>query len=277
MTHSTHRFATREKPHGSASFLPELPPSAWLLPLELRALLEFGALLPALPLLNRAPKGDGHTVVVFPGLTANDVSTQPLRHYLKSLGHTALGWEQGFNFGPRPGVMDEAKSQIVREFERTKKKVSLVGWSLGGTFAREIAKDLPTLVRGVVTLGTPFSGAHTSTNAWRLYELVSGQGVREEMEKRDLPTAPPVPTTSIYSRSDGIVAWEGSVQTPSFENPQTENIEVMASHLGLGVNPSTWWAIADRLAQSEGQWQPFYQADRGIIKGLIFPDTARSY
>lgn len=274
MTHSTQ----------SRSFLPQplqemrhaLPPSAWLMALELRSFLELGSLLPAKPLLGRAPKGDGHPVIVFPGLTTNDMSTHLLRKYLVSLGHSVAGWDQGFNLGPRPGVLDVAKLKIIETFERTGRKLSLVGWSLGGIYARELAKDLPHMVRCVITMGTPFSGAHTATNAWKLYELASGQRVRDEMLKHDLPTPPMVPTTSIYSRTDGIVAWQGSVQAPS-NNPNTENIEVIASHLGLGVNPSAWWAIADRLSQPEGQWQPFWKADRGIIKGLIFPDTERSY
>ncbi|MDB5932325.1 MAG: hypothetical protein JWR60_4032 [Polaromonas sp.] len=251
-------------------------PSAWLLALEMRAFGEFGALLPAWPLLNRAPRGDRHPVMVFPGLSANDLSTVPLRRYLLSLGHSASGWDQGFNFGPRPGVLDEAKRQMIQSFERTGRKISLVGWSLGGVYARELAKELPHMVRGVITLGTPFAGSHKSTHAWRLYELASGRSVAREAASYDLPAAPPVPTTSIYSRSDGIVAWQGSVQAPCPANPRTENIEVMASHMGLGFNPSAWWAVADRLAQPEGQWQFFSRGNRGRLHGLIYPDPSRS-
>jgi pimeloyl-ACP methyl ester carboxylesterase len=251
------------------------PPSALLLALELRAFWEFGALLPAWPLLARAPKGDGHAVMVFPGLSANDVSTVPLRFYVQGQGYQASGWEQGFNFGPRAGVLEDAKDRLARTFDATGRKVSLIGWSLGGVYARELAKELPHMVRGVITLGTPFSGSHRSTNARRIYELASGRSIARESENYDLPRAPPVPTTSIYSRSDGIVAWQGSVQTPSDHNPQTENIEVLASHVGLGVNPSAWWAVADRLAQPEGEWQPFKREKKGRIHGLIYPDPAR--
>jgi len=84
-----------------------------------------------------------------------------------------------------------------------------------------------------------------------------------------------VPTTSIYSRSDGIVAWQGSIQKPSPDNPQTENVEVVASHVGLGLNPSAWWAVADRLAQPEGGWRAFERKGR-FWHGLIFPDPARA-
>jgi pimeloyl-ACP methyl ester carboxylesterase len=251
------------------------PPSVWLLALELRAFWEGAALLPSWPLLSRAPRGDGHPVMVFPGLSANDVSTIPLRHYIGSLGYGAWGWEQGFNFGPRAGVLDEAKSKLERTFKSTGRKVSLVGWSLGGVYARELAKELPGMVRGVITLGTPFAGSHRTTNAWRIYELASGRSIARDAENYDLPAAPPVPTTSIYSRSDGVVAWRGSLQAAAGDNPHTENIEVLASHIGLGLNPSAWWAVADRLAQPEGHWQPFRRDQKGRIHGLIYPDPAR--
>ena len=243
--------------------------------LELRAIWEFSALLPVWPLLSRAPRGDQHPVLVFPGLSANDISTVPLRRYLQLLNHSAAGWDQGFNFGPRPGVLDEARDLVSRTCDRTGRKVSLVGWSLGGIYARELAKELPHMVRDVITLGTPFAGSHKSTNAWRLYELASGRRLEREASNYDLPTAPPVPTTSIYSRSDGVVAWQGSIQAPAKANPQTENIEVVASHMGLGFNPSAWWAVADRLAQPEGQWKPFLRESRGRLQELIYPDPNR--
>lgn len=254
----------------------EVPaPSAWLLALELRAFWEFGALLPSWPLLARAPRGDGHAVMVFPGLSANDTSTVPLRHYLQTLNYKTWGWEQGFNFGPRAGVLEEAKSKLVRTFEETGKKVSLIGWSLGGVYARELSKEFPHMVRCVITLGTPFAGSHRSTNAWRVYELASGHKVESKAADYDLPAAPPVPTTSIYSRTDGVVAWQASIQAPCPRNPATENVEVLASHIGLGVNPSAWWAVADRLAQPEGQWQPFERTGGVLgLKGLIFPGRA---
>ena len=123
------------------------------------------------------------------------------------------------------------------------------------------------------TLGTPFAGSHKSTNAWRLYEFTSGRSIAQEVQNFDLPGAPPVPTTSIYSRTDGVVAWSASIQKANAHNPHTENIEVLASHIGLGLNPSAWWVIADRLAQPEGQWKPF--ARKRGIHGLIFPDPER--
>jgi pimeloyl-ACP methyl ester carboxylesterase len=252
---------------------PQRPPGVWLMALEMRAFWEFGSLAPAWPLLSRAPIGDGHSVIVFPGLSAGDASTLPLRGFLQRLGYDVSGWNQGINFGPRAGILQAAKQQVLDTCELSGNKVSLLGWSLGGIYARELAKELPACVRGVITLGTPFSGSHNSTNAWRLYQLTSGRDIQREMDQFDLPAAPPVPTTSIYSRSDGVVAWTASLQQACARNPQTENLEVFASHLGLGLNPSAWWAVADRLAQGEGQWKPFVRK-RGL-QGLIFPNPTR--
>jgi pimeloyl-ACP methyl ester carboxylesterase len=250
-------------------------PSLALLALEFRAPFELGSVVPAWPALQRAPAGDGHSVLVFPGLAASDPTTLPLRGYLASLGYATEGWAQGFNFGPRAGVLETAKTNLIEAFERSRRKVSLIGWSLGGIYARELAKQMPDKVRCVITLGTPFAGPPKSTNAWRVYELTSGRSIEEEHDNYELHVAPPVPTTSIYSRSDGIVAWRGSLQDPAFGHTECENIEVVASHIGMGVNPSAWWAVADRLAQHEGRWRPFDRAGIFGFKSLLFPDPQR--
>lgn len=248
-------------------------PSSWLMAMEFRAPWELGSVIPAWPFLRRAPAGDGHAVIVFPGLSASDASTLPMRGFMQNLGYDVSGWNQGFNFGPRAGVLQAARQQVIDTCELTGHKVSLIGWSLGGIYARELAKELPACVRGVITLGTPFSGSPHSTNAWRLFQLTSGRDIHREVEQFDLPGAPPVPTTSIFSRTDGVVAWPASIQAPCPVNPLTENLEIIASHLGLGLNPSAWWALADRLSQPQGQWKPF-ERKRGL-HGIIFPDPKR--
>lgn len=249
------------------------PPGAFLMAMELRAPWELWSVLPCWPALARAPAGDGHPVIVMPGLSASDGSTLPLRSYLGNLGYDISGWNQGHNFGPRAGILDTAKRQVTDTCSATGQKVSLIGWSLGGIYARELAKELPDCVRGVITLGTPFAGSHTSTNAWRFYELASGHDISEATARFDLPAAPPVPTTSIFSRTDGVVAWPASIQKPCSRNPHTENIEVFASHVGLGLNPSAWWAMADRLAQPPGQWKPFERTTR--LLRMVYPDPQR--
>ena len=243
-------------------------PGALRLALELRALWELGASLAALPILRMAPTGDGHPVLIFPGLAASDISTGPLRRYLKDRNYAPHRWQQGRNFGPGRGVLEECGHLFRRLRERHGRKVSLIGWSLGGIYARETAKQLPDDVRCVITLGTPFAGHPRATNAWRLYELLSGERVDERRNWDGLKEAPPVPTTSIYSRTDGVVAWQCSVQR---ESARAESIEVEASHIGLGVNPAVLYAIADRLAQPDGDWKPF---DRSGLKALIYKDPA---
>ena len=217
-----------------------------------------------------APSGDGHPVLVFPGLAASDISTAILRRYLKDRGYGAHRWMQGRNLGPRPGVIAGCRERVLSLEKRYGKKVSLVGWSLGGIYARETAKIVPEAVRSVITLGTPFTGSPKATNAWRVYEMASGERVDDHgRDWPDLGKSPPVPTTSIYSRTDGIVAWQCSVQEPT-PATHSENIEVSsASHVGLGVNPAVLYAIADRLAQPEGAWQPF---DRTGIRSLVYND-----
>ncbi len=253
-------------------------PNLALLAMEFRAPWEFGSLLPAWPMLQRAPRGDGHTIVVYPGLSANDTSTLPLRKYLNGLGYAAHGWGQGFNFGPRAGVLDSGKAQLRALAKNHRQPISLVGWSLGGVYARELSKELEKegiATRCVITLGTPFAGGPRSTNAWRLYELTSGRDVHRESDTYDMATAPNVPTTSIYSRTDGVVAWQASVQAVQAHNPHTENIEVQASHFGMGLNPSAMWAVADRLAQKPDQWQRFQKPSLLGLQNLVYPDPAR--
>jgi pimeloyl-ACP methyl ester carboxylesterase len=251
-----HAIGMSRKTNSSSPFVNEDPraPSALLLMLEGRAPFEYAALLAATPWLRRAERGDGHPVLVFPGMGANDLTTVPLRLYLGSLGYVTEAWGQGFNLGPRKGVLKQCAEQIRALADRHGQPVSLVGWSLGGLYAREMAKELPALARCVVTLGTPFTGHPRATNAWRIYELLSGQSTEDPALTEPLREAPPVPTTSLYSRTDGIVSWRCSIQEPG---ALTENIEVHSSHVGMGMNPLALYALADRLAQPIGAWQRF--------------------
>jgi pimeloyl-ACP methyl ester carboxylesterase len=231
-------------------------PGAMLLALEGRAPWEFGAAIAAFPLLHRMAHGDGHPVVVFPGLAAPDMSTLPLRLFLSARGYNTHGWEMRFNFGPRAGVLEKSLEHVRKVRRSTGRRVSLVGWSLGGVFAREIAKVMPDDVRCVITMGSPFTGHPRANNVWRLYEFASGHRLDDHEELASVREAPPVPTTSIFSRTDGIVAWPCSVQE---RGALAESIEVTASHIGMGMNPVTWYAVADRLAQREGRWKPFHR------------------
>ena len=258
------------EPHPFRSFPPSAraPSKALLLAEGTRAALELSASAALWPLLQLAPRGDGHAVLVLPGLMAGDWSTQILRDYLQSRGYGAVGWGQGTNLGPRRGVEEGMVALLESLNERSGGPVSVVGWSLGGVYARLLATRRPELVRGVVTLGSPFSGDPRATNAWRIYELASGQSAKGDPRLAAVAATPPVPTTSIFSRSDGVVSWRTSLQAAG---PTSESIEVHASHLGLGAHPAVLYALADRLAQAPGEWQPFR---RGRL-GWLYPDPAR--
>jgi pimeloyl-ACP methyl ester carboxylesterase len=232
------------------------PPGPLLQLLEARAWLEASASLALLPVWRLAPHGDGHPVLVLPGLGASDESTRILRGFLRSRGFAAVGWGQGRNLGFRRGVLAAVRARLVGLAGEHRQKVSLIGWSLGGIFARELAKEVPEKVRQVITLASPFTGHPRATNAFRLYEWMSGHRIGTPEVHEPLREPPSVPTTSIWSRSDGIVSWRCSVER---ERPFVENIEINASHFGIGSHPLALYAIADRLAQPEGEWRPFHR------------------
>ena len=231
-------------------------PGLGLLLAEARGIFELNASLLLSPLLMRAPRGDGHPVLLLPGFLASDLSMAPMRRYLRELGYDAHAWQMGRNLGGIARMRASLRDRLAEIHLVTGRKVSLVGWSLGGVYARDLALQAPDMVRSVVTLGSPFANDVRATNATRLYEALSGEGVEDNPELRaaiagDLP----VPATSIYSRTDGIVNWHTCLLRPS---ETAENIEVhLASHVGLGVNPAALWAVADRLAQPEGEFRPF--------------------
>lgn len=232
-----------------------------------RALGELASFYALRPLLRTLPKGDGHGVLVLPGFMASDGSTAPLRSLLGDLGYQAEGWGLGRNVKVDNARVKAMADCVDRLVDSTGRKISIVGWSLGGVFARELAKQAPDKVRLVISLGSPISDDRNHTNARRLFEWLNGHEP-EPMQGgsfRNLGKAPPVPTTSILTRTDGVVHWRGSVQE---QGAQTENIEVIASHCGLGVNPAAIYAIADRLAQKEGKWKPFRASG---IASVFFP------
>ena len=245
------------------------PPSRLLLLLEMRAFWELGAFFASIPMMRMMPRGDGHSVLVLPGLMAGDTSTKPLRAFLEDRGYVPYGWDLGRNYGPRPGVEEGMTAKLEEIAEQSGRKVSIIGWSLGGLYARVLAHRAPGIVRQVITLGTPFTGDPRASNAWRLYELTSGLSVDDPHWREALEGSLTVPVTSIYSRSDGIVSWQCSVER---ERAQAENIEVEGSHCGLGVNPAVLYAIAHRLAQPEGEWRPFRAVP---MHRMLYPDPGR--
>jgi pimeloyl-ACP methyl ester carboxylesterase len=232
------------------------PPSLGLLLAEMRGIFELNASLMMSPLLMRAPKGDGHPVLALPGFLASDLSMAPLRRYLTELGYDTHAWQMGRNLGGLLKTRAALRERLAAIHASTGRKVSLVGWSLGGVYARDLALHAPEMVRYVMTLGSPFANDVRATNATKLYEVLSGETVGDDPEfLKAIAGDLPMPATSIFSRADGVVNWRTCLLRPS---AAAENIEVyLASHVGLGVNPAVLWAVADRLAQQEGQFSQF--------------------
>ena len=239
---------------------PLAPPSKALLALEARTVLEFGSAVLSSPLLRLAPTGDGGPVLVLPGFVADDASTAPLRLTLKTRGYNAHGWSLGRNLGPTPKVIAGLNNLIEELHDKYGRRVRLVGWSLGGIYARYLARMHPNSVRQVVTLGSPFRmRAHDDSNASKLLESMAANfshEYREHLAVGEYDRTPmPVPSTAIYSKTDGIVRWEACLEQ---RTKLTESIEVRGSHCGLGHNPSAVYAVLDRLAQPGHSWKPFH-------------------
>ena len=229
--------------------------------LESRAVLELGAFAATAPVLQLAPRGDGHPVLVLPGLAASDESTRPLRWFLRNRGYHTHGWRLGRNTGPSERIRSGLGERVRAIAEQHGRRISLVGWSLGGIYAREIARRAPDAVRQVITLGSPFRSLETTTRAdVPLRDTPGDQDHSGRLRREvgdDAGRALRVPTTAIYTRTDGVVPWQLCIERPG---PRRESVEVHGSHIGLGHNPAVLLVVADRLAQPEGTWAPFRPA-----------------
>jgi pimeloyl-ACP methyl ester carboxylesterase len=233
------------------------PSARHLLTEPARGLAGFATLPVAAPWLAAAPRGDGHGVLVLPGLLASDMSTTLLRGFLRYLGYEVRGWDLGRNVGPTDAVLDGLPRVLGALAERTGGPVSMVGWSLGGIYAREMARRYPQQVRLVITLGSPFAITDPrQSRADGVYRRHSYQhadaGRVPTWEQMAQPIS--VPSTAVYSRSDGITAWQACIEP---ETALHENVQVRCAHLGFGTDPTTLWVIADRLAVPAGEWRPF--------------------
>jgi pimeloyl-ACP methyl ester carboxylesterase len=217
---------------------------------------EYAWMTAARPVLARAPRGDGHHVLVLPGLVADDRSTRALRRFLRTLGYQVHGWRLGPNV-PAPDLPRRIQALIAQLHEKDPRPLSLVGWSLGGIQARSMTRLAPEGIRQVITLGSPFRTApgYESNVTPMVRAVARQQGFRlapAGTAGNDNPL--PVPSTSIFTRTDGVVPWWACINTKGGPH---ETLEVVgASHVGLGHHPAVLWAVADRLAQPEGEWAP---------------------
>jgi pimeloyl-ACP methyl ester carboxylesterase len=237
-----------------------------------RTLLSGGALAAGLPLLERAPRGEPHPVLVLPGLMASDLSTRVLRTWLGRLGYPVVGWALGRNRGSTEETRRELPLLVDRLAGEYGTPVSIVGWSMGGIFARRLAQQAPRQVRQVISLGSPFGLAgrplDDSPGARAFQRLAPGQTVGRRSSPRGSLARPlPVPSTAVYSKLDGVVDWRACRQRPG---PISENVAVHSSHLGMGHDPAVLWVVADRLALPRNEWRPFERPTRFGL-GRLFP------
>jgi len=189
-------------------------------------------------------QGDGRPVLVIPGFLSTDGSTQLLRATLSQAGYNALPWGRGLNLGVRAGLLEDMAAQVAEISDREQRKVAIVGWSLGGLYAREIAKLAPDKVSRVVTMGSPFSGSPRANRVWWLYELINRHPVDRLPIEVDLCAKPPVRTVALWSREDGIVAPACARGLP---HEVDEAVEVGCSHIGFMSCADAFDAVFDAL------------------------------
>ncbi len=220
------------------------PPSKRLWALELpRGAYGLASLAFAKSTLAQGPRGDGRPVIVLPGLFNGDGSNIFLRRYLRSLGYRVEGWGLGRNLGARAiGAEGDLLLDRIRALhDETGERVTLVGVSLGGIMARFAAHRVPDLVREVVTISSPFAGSPRATNVWRAFEALTGERIDDPqvVARSALIAKPlPVPTTAIWSRSDGLV--NGMI----CHDADSRAVEVRSSHIGVQVRPEVLLAVA---------------------------------
>ena len=239
-----------------------------------RGALEVASLGPLWPCLKAsAPAGDGHTIMLLPGFMADDRSTFVLRSFLRSLGYRTLPWNQGRNNGSL-----EQQKRLARRFHRMVKResapITLIGQSLGGVYARELARLYPNHVRMVITLGSPFGATGSNgvnSRLQGLFRLMSGESSQRARQRRlhaEHAASPPVPCTAIYSKSDGVVPWQSCIERAG---DLVENIELYGSHIGMAVHPHALHVIADRLVHDASNWRPFDRST--LIRKWVYPQA----
>ncbi|MEO1027974.1 MAG: alpha/beta hydrolase [Pseudomonadota bacterium] len=261
--------------------MPDRPTQSPAFPLPFlepfRAFWELSSVPAGAAILSFAPDGDGHPVLTLPGFLGGDGSMSVIRRYLRSKNYDPHPWLLGRNEGPHTsgegGVLVDQRINELYEASGGR-KVSLVGWSLGGIMARNAARRIPDKVRQVITLGSPFNSRERTSSISFLFKAVSGRDPNSEEFRTvlDYNRPPPpveIPTTAIFTKTDGVVHWSTCLEE---DHPHTENIEVQASHLGLAVNPLVHYLVAERLAHEEGEWMPF-DRKASAWRRVAFPST----
>ena len=221
------------------------PPTGNKILKESLAVLQLPRLMLRTPRLLRGPVGTKQPVLFLPGLKAGDASNLPMRSYLRQRNFRTFGWELGTNNGDVEGNLPAVIARAEALYDRCKEPLNLVGWSLGGVLARELARERPELVAHVITYGTPVVGGPLYTSVSGVYSQEEREAIAAIVAERNLIPIN-VPITALYSKNDGIVAWEACIDTFS---PDVENIQVRSSHIGMGIDPDVWEIVASRLAR----------------------------
>ena len=212
---------------------------------ELRAAVQLPRLLAASPRLLGSPRGDGRIVIDIPGWKAPESSGAPIRAFLRLLGHDARGWGIGTNRGDARRDALKLADRVVELAESSGRQVALVGWSLGGVIAREVARNHPASVSRVVTYGSPVVGGPAYTVAAASYGAEQTERITAESERLDSDDPIRVPITAIFTRRDGVVDWRACID---WRSSDVEHVEVGSTHIGLGIDPDVWQIAAARLA-----------------------------
>ncbi len=234
----------------------------WLATEGLRAGLELGSFFPYKLFADDESEVDLHPVIALPGFLSSDASTKPMRDYLEKLGYHTFGWGLGRNFG-NEADLDPLLDLADSLYSQYRMKISLIGWSLGGIFARQMAKANPHLIRQVITLSSPFNGVTEKTRVGWIHKLITNADAHDAVDPAflaDIPRPAPVPTTAIYTKQDGIVPWPNCMELEPSDIHQ--NIEVIGSHMGLGFNPLVMEIIKDRLQYRRENWVKYKPSTR---------------
>lgn len=236
--------------------------------LELRFPLEGAAYIVMQPLLRIMHiKGHRHAVLVLPGGMGGDGSTFFLRWGIRNLGYSVHGWGQGRNMGLNEKMLAGLRARVDELYALFDSKITVIGWSLGGLYARMLARDKPDQIRQAITLGSPFrmieadQFAHNMIGRARWEKMVATNAAELDLLKVHEHDRPPitVPTTAVYSRRDGFAPWQLCIDEtgPNAPNPRAQNVEIGGTHTGLSSNVVALAVVLDRLAQPDGDWQPF--------------------
>lgn len=190
---------------------------------------------------------DRHPVLIVPGFLGSDFSTSFLRKFITEMGHPAFGWGLGRNLGDLEDLV-RLTQNLEKIYAKYNQKVTLIGWSLGGVYARELAKQNPQLVHQVITLGSPFKGLNAPNHARWVFDLMGKEDQLSPEEMAKIPEPAPVLTTAVYTKQDGIVPWQMCMEDE--EDSLHRNIEVWGSHCGLIFNPKVLEIVVAQLQPS---------------------------